>query len=752
MHDISLHLSENIFRPHSDKQARAIRSTKRILLLGTGTQWGKGEVGSIRLKAAVHRHTDPTDAFLVTAPTYKIMQQATLPAVLKRMHGIGQYRAGDNIFEVSRGGIIYFRTETDPDSIVGITNTRHIWGDEAGKYRLYFWQNIQARSDMKGCPIDLTTSPYSMNWVYKELIKPCVQGKRPDVDYIKAASWENPYHSLFDPQARADKQATMNPMRFNMIYGGEFGKMEGLVYDCWDDDENLVDAFQLPAGTQYFGLIDWGYFPDPFVLKIRAVTPDGRHYGVSEFVKGKLTITDIIAIGKQKKDTFGISRFYADPSQPGYIEEMNRNGLTCLPADNDIRRGIDLHYEMIKLRKYKEFRGTCPISADEREGYHYPEEPDLKPDQDSKELLPVGQNDHCFVGDTQIATDCGDKRIDEIKPGDRVLTRFGFATVLAAWCNGAQDVVAVGGLVCTPDHLIYTKNRSFVRADSLTDADSYVSISECQKQQNLMGKLIDCTRARSISVAALSVCTLLFGNTIMGIFRMGITFITRTAKRQTIASRILNWFLWPTIFRNTRKSGTSKTKKSLTHIWTRLDQKHLNGTDRMRVVLGIAITQEKHSAQRLIDRFLSYAFSAGQSIKQLSYRLAHLGFVPITVNQSIAGTLASTISESPALNVKSWLSPTNTAKQNIARHVSQKEKVYDLMVDGAHEFFANGILVSNCMDVDRYGTLMLYRSAHKNTPIVASDVSKPKSEETITEKLERLKKPRRTEYQTESVS
>lgn len=32
-----------------------------------------------------------------------------------------------------------------------------------------------------------------------------------------------------------------------------------------------------------------------------------------------------------------------------------------------------------------------------------------------------------------------------------------------------------------------------------------------------------------------------------------------------------------------------------------------------------------------------------------------------------------------------------------------KERVYDLTVEGAHEYFANGILVHNCMDAFRYG-------------------------------------------------
>jgi hypothetical protein len=377
-------------------------------VLGTGTQWGKTSVGAVRMKLKIHEFTDPTDNFIITAPSYPIMAQSTLPPFLRMMEGYGRHDKKDNCFRLHHGATVWFRTETDPDSIVGIPNVRHIWGDEAGKYRLYFWENIQARADAKGCGIDLTTSPYALNWIYKELIKGAEAGKRPDVQVIQAASWENPYHSLFDRDARIAKQATMDPRRFNMIYGGTFGRMEGLVYDCWDDAENLVQAFQLPHGTTYVGGIDWGYYPDPFTFKVRAITPEGKHYGVSEFGKTKLTPTDIGQVIAQKVTVYGISRIWADPSNPGMIEELNRIlaglGVKCSVAGaiNDIDRGVGLHYELIKTRKYKEFIGSCPRSADERETYHYPDEKDLKPDQNSKDLKPVDQNNHYMDNDRYI--------------------------------------------------------------------------------------------------------------------------------------------------------------------------------------------------------------------------------------------------------------------------------------------------------------------------------------------------------------
>lgn len=77
---------------------------------------------------AMHKYTAETDAFIVAAPTYKIMQQATLPEFLKVMRGFGEYHKGDAMFKMNNGGTCYMRTATDPDSVVGITNCRSIWG------------------------------------------------------------------------------------------------------------------------------------------------------------------------------------------------------------------------------------------------------------------------------------------------------------------------------------------------------------------------------------------------------------------------------------------------------------------------------------------------------------------------------------------------------------------------------------------------------------------------------------------------
>jgi hypothetical protein len=394
--------SELRYKAHCLKQEVALFTKKPILLLGCGTQFGKTTVGALRMKMKIHQSVNPEDAFIITSPTYKTMTQSTLPPFLKVMKGYGVHDKKNDTFKINGGGTVYLRTETDPDSIVGITNVRHIWGDEAGKYRLYFWENMQARADFCGCGIDLTTSPYALNWVWRELIKPFRQGKRPDVEYISAASWENPYHSLYDPTKREAKRATMDTRRFDMLYGGEFGKMAGLVYDCFDEDENQCEVIPLPPDTKFFAGVDWG-FTDPFVIKVRAITPTGNHFSVSEFYKSGLTLSKQVEAARQMARIWNIKMFYCDPSQPGSIEEFQTNGLPAVGADNDIRRGLDAHYELLKTRRLKYFRDKNPHSIDEIETYHYGEPEDLGPDDKQVEALPIDQHNHACDADRYVS-------------------------------------------------------------------------------------------------------------------------------------------------------------------------------------------------------------------------------------------------------------------------------------------------------------------------------------------------------------
>ena len=382
---------QEIFKPHSYKQNLAIHSEKPIILLASGIQFGKSMAGALRMALAMFKHTSKDDNFLVVAPTYKILQQASLPAFLKVMGEFGQYSKVDAVFRMYNGGQCFFRTGTDPDSIVGITNVRAIWGDESGLFSLYFHENIQARAAFKQASIIYTTSPYSLNWIYSDYIRPIQRGiSMPDVELIQARSDENPYF----PKAEYErKRLTMDSRRFNMMFGGEFHKLEGLVYDCFDEQAHVIEPFELPAGTKFYAGVDWGY-TNPTSILIVAVTPHNGIFVIHEYYKAQKTINEVAHAAEILKSRYPIERFYCDPASPANIQEFNKRSLTAVSADNDIRSGVDVVYEQFKSGRLKVFAGACPNLLDEISMYHYPTFEDIKPDKDVKDHLPVKQHDH----------------------------------------------------------------------------------------------------------------------------------------------------------------------------------------------------------------------------------------------------------------------------------------------------------------------------------------------------------------------
>jgi hypothetical protein len=171
--------------------------------------------------------------------------------------------------------------------------------------------------------------------------------------------------------------------------------MEGLVYRDFSERDNIVDYFPMPSGTKYFAGVDWGH-THPFVITVRAITPDGMHYQVAEFYKTGLSAKDMVEAGVQMTRSWGIKMFYADPSRPDLIQDYNSAGLPCIGAKNDILDGIEHHRDLIRTRRYKIIRGTSPHTEDEMETYHYPDPKDLKPDQDDLEPLPVDKDNHAM--------------------------------------------------------------------------------------------------------------------------------------------------------------------------------------------------------------------------------------------------------------------------------------------------------------------------------------------------------------------
>lgn len=376
------------------QQERAYRSEKKLVAYFGGIQSGKTTIGAIKTRAKAFEYRAEDDAFIVTAPDYKTLHQATLPKLMKFLKGAGEYKKQMEQFDIHNGGTIYFRTATNPESIEGITNVRFIWGDEAGQYPRYFYENLEGRAAFRNCQIFLTSTHYAMNWM-AELAQQSRRGVRDDVFLVELRSIDNPY---FPKDEYERQRKILDPKRFGMKYEGVPGRMEGLVYP----DVKFISAKHIPAGSKFYGGIDWGY-TDPFVLTVRAVTPEGLHYRVSEFYKTGLIYEEMRAAVKARTSIFNVERWYADPSRPDYIDALNRDGQRVSSSDNDIRLGIDLHTQLIREDRFFIFEEENPNGVDEYQTYHYPQEKELKYDDSSKDQLPVDAKNHGCDADRYVS-------------------------------------------------------------------------------------------------------------------------------------------------------------------------------------------------------------------------------------------------------------------------------------------------------------------------------------------------------------
>ncbi|GAH78737.1 unnamed protein product, partial [marine sediment metagenome] len=188
------------------------------------------------------------------------------------------YKKQDAVLFLGTGGKIYLRSTENPLSLEGI-QARAGWADEAGQMKKWAWIVMQARVGFRRGRLLFTTTPYSMNWLYKDIVKPFEEG---DKNYFVSQfkSTLNPYYPE-EEYARA--KANLDPDTFDMRYKGLFKKRTGLVYKEFTEDM-VVKPFPIPEeykdeilNKMIFGWtiidgIDWGY-NHPFVFSQFAKNP-----------------------------------------------------------------------------------------------------------------------------------------------------------------------------------------------------------------------------------------------------------------------------------------------------------------------------------------------------------------------------------------------------------------------------------------------------------------------------------------------
>lgn len=356
------------------------------------------------------------------------------------------------------------------------------------------------------------------------------------------------------------------------------------------------------------------------------------------------------------------------------------------------------------------------------------------PEDDDFTIMPGdrvywGQDFNCLVGTTLVTTIHGDIPIRDIRPGDYVLTRKGFKKVLTSKCQGVKIVYDFGALSGTKDHLAITpqgdlelwkaKNFYCLREQNTSEYRNLRTIEAKWLELKELFMMTSCgedtlmqeTKGLSTSQDVISCCT---GTFIRSFTEKYLKTLMSTTKTDTTITGLK--ILYACLKQNT----LSNTKKSLTETLV----EKFGSAQQRRFQIGITRLMDRITIQNTLKEYGVKESLTAQFVVSIVEEILKLTYA----RRSVALSAGLSITEQRKLNIISDISEENLNRilmlslkglvlsvenrlseqlqQNIAKSISvigsvpatneREAEVYDIEVEDAHEFFANGILVHNC--------------------------------------------------------
>lgn len=349
----------------------------------------------------------------------------------------------------------------------------------------------------------------------------------------------------------------------------------------------------------------------------------------------------------------------------------------------------------------------------------------------------------CLVAGTQVETIHGPLAIESIRPGDMVLTRRGYREV--TWSGQTKTVSQLvqvefaNGAVLqgTPDHPVWTENRNWIRLDTLRAGDYIKCIPQPQGDPRWQIRLIrnskllcstedgtpesrgrDTTTrtsgTKTKSTTSAMPCIETSGSSTTVTSPKAITFITRTKIGTTTRRVILSASPGASTDCATEKNGEPR---SIEHFLTASENcpSHPRGIKPKKLQSVGESVDCPHGQKRKHET--TYARNAESRSSPERYESRDFAAATVGTKTDRNGQTQERSDSSTSYALSAGLPFGDGNEPDAALRYVQPNgdghtgtvPVYDLTVEGEHEFYANGILVHNsthgngCWSV---GTLM----------------------------------------------
>lgn len=314
----------------------------------------------------------------------------------------------------------------------------------------------------------------------------------------------------------------------------------------------------------------------------------------------------------------------------------------------------------------------------------------------------------CFTGDTLIKTERGDINIKDVAVGDKVLTRQGYRRVLNRFDNGIKPVIkkqiefdfGYKEISATFEHN-FNVNGKWKQFGKLENQDNLCLLSNSTDTNTVdtQKENIQTTISENGAVGKTQKAkgyTMLFISFLKEIFLMGFIFTTKiTTLLITIPIIWLALLLVNTVklimFLRRTCSLTSRNKidkKTGTLKKTGKTEGPLLQKDCLTMKECVSNAQHSSKQQTRTKDFVQKNATINGNILPKLIRLK------CNAKLAIQNLWATSI-----LNPKRAVINAHMSYQQITglkTSAPRLERVYDLHIEGVHEYFANGILVHNC--------------------------------------------------------
>lgn len=651
------------------------------------------------------------------------------------------FRRNDGTITVGNAGsrVIcgHFQNENDIDSYLGVEYDI-VALEEATTLQESKFRNIRTclRSSKAGWRPRLYTTfnpgGIGHGWVKKTFIDPWRRGREVDTRFISSRCTDNSFNN---PEYIKVLESLTGWQRRAWLEG-DWDITAGQFFTNWREDKHVMTHFDDRKGMSWFAALDYG-FRHWTVCLLACVTGDGQIVVVDCYrareqnpgqntvgIKAMMTRHGITDMGMLDYFVAGSDIFATESDGASVAAEYALHGINLTVAEMDRVNGWSAILTRLgdperepfypKLLVHQRCNGLIermPLMT------HDPNKPEDIEKVDCDSDTGEGGDDDCFVAGTLVKTIAGDKPIESIKDSEFIWTRQGFKPgyMKSIRIKEVFEVSFSDGtkLVGSGEHPFFV-NGMWVRLDCLRYDD--IVMKWKQKQSYLTESssgVIPEPKNQTIETISVQVGTILkkvfnrsirrFGKVIMDKFQKVNISITRMETRQIILLKTWNAYRLKTIqksipfweviphrlycpilngYDHFQNFGMvqKKEKNGIKNTGKKVFQK-LSLRERLNAIVAVFCSKQKHPTSPpsfAVDIAKPFTESNQGSMMKKEYVHAEMGLQLINISE------------------KDFVPVIVVQIQSFG-----KRFVYNLFVEEANEYLANGILVHNC-DALRY--------------------------------------------------